>query len=323
MAAARGLRRDAESVAALGILGLHWSADPHQSDVLLLGYPDLGLTQIAAAGSSWTDDASGLHHTYGEDFDGSGETCNGDLHQLLEGRHAELTAHMLATDLDAVLDLTHPADVYTHAGFDGHPDHAEVFRQVTAALARSQWGAVLHATLIHPQGTGDCLGLSAEQWPNPPLGDHDPFARFTPALDVTPPPLPACALRGGRASWGPLGPPDELVEVPPEMQAADPDRNLKWRAIARYTSQVDCTRRSDGGYPASCGYMRAFVKRHEFFWTQRFGDTAERDPAGPVLVVAAHPDDEALAAAGVIVEARAAGRHVYTAVVTNGEGRAR
>src|SRR5262249_46628068 len=83
-AAARGLRRDAESVEALGILGLHWSADPHQSDVLLLGYPDLGLTQIAAAGSSWTDDASGLHHTYGEDFDGSGETCNGDLHQLLE-----------------------------------------------------------------------------------------------------------------------------------------------------------------------------------------------------------------------------------------------
>jgi len=42
-----------------------------------------------------------------------------------------------------------------------------------------------------------------------------------------------------------------------------------------------------------------------------------------VLVVAAHPDDEALAAAGVIVEARAAGRRVYAVVVTNGEGRAR
>src|SRR5262249_36985763 len=215
------------------------------------------------------------------------------------------------------------AAAHPTAAFAAPPDNAGASRQGPAALARSQWGAVLHATLIHPQGTGDCLGLSAEQWPNPPLGDHDPFARFTPTLDVTPPPLPACALRGGRASWGPRGPPDQLVEVPPEMQAADPDRNLKWRAIARYTSQVDCTRRSDGGYPASCGYMRAFVKRHEFFWTQRFGDTAERDPAGPVLVVAAHPDDEAPAAAGVIVEARAAGRHVYTAVVTNGEGRAR
>ena len=322
-AAARGLRRGAESVAALEVLGLHWSADPHRSDVFLLGYPDLGLTHIAAAGSSWADDPTGLHHTYGEDFDGIGETCNGDLHQLLDGRHAELTARMLATDLDAVLDLTQPADVYTHVGFDGHPDHAEVSRQVAAALARSRRSAVLHAMLIHPPGTGDCMALSAERWPNPPLGDNGPFARFTPAIDVTPPPLPACATGAQGASWGPLGPPDELLEVPPEMQAAEPDRNLKWRAIAHYTSQVDCTRRDDGGYPASCGYMRAFVKRHEFFWTHPFGDAAVHDPAGPVLVVAAHPDDEALAAAGVIVQARAAGRRVYAAVVTNGEGRAR
>jgi LmbE family N-acetylglucosaminyl deacetylase len=228
---------------------------------------------------------------------------------------------MLAADLDAVLDLTRPTDVYTHVGFDGHPDHAEVSRQVAAALARSQRGAVLHTTLIHPQGTGGCLALSAGRWPNPSLGDDAPFARFTPALDVTPPPLPPCAIRGEDASWGPLGPPDELVEVPPEMQTAEPDRNLKWLAIARYASQVDCTRRDDGGYPASCGYMRAFVKRHEFFWTRRFGDLATRDAAGPVLVVAAHPDDEALGAAGVIVRALAAGRRVYAVVVTNGEGR--
>ena len=105
------------------------------------------------------------------------------------------------------------------------------------------------------------------------------------------------------------------------MQAAEPDRNLKWRAIARYASQIDCTRRDDGSYHASCGYMRAFVKRHEFFWTRLFGDTAARDAAGPVLVVAAHPDDEVLGTAGVIARARAAGRRVYVAVVTNGEGR--
>jgi LmbE family N-acetylglucosaminyl deacetylase len=330
-AAARGLRRAAESVAAMAVLGLRWSDDPRRSDVLLLGYPDLGLTQIASADSPWNDDPSGLHHTYAEDFDGIGATCNGDLRYLLEGRHAELTARMLAADLDAVLDLTRPSDVYTHVGFDGHPDHAEVSRQVAAALARSRRDAVLHTTLIHPQGTGGCLALSAGQWPNPSPGADAPFARFTPALDVTPPPLPPCAVPSDRAngeranaegaSWGPLGPPDELVEVPPDMQTAEPDRNLKWLAIARYASQVDCTRRDDGSYPASCGYMRAFVKRHEFFWTHDFGDAATRDPGGPVLVVAAHPDDEALGAAGVIVRARAAGRRVYAVVVTNGEGR--
>src|SRR5262249_33680009 len=219
-AAARGLRRAEESVAALKILGLRWSADPHQSEVFLLGYPDLGLTQIAAASSSWVDDATGLHHTYGEDFDGIGETCNGDLHQLLEGRPADLTARMLATDVDAVLDLTQPADVYTHVGFDGHPDHAEVSRQVAAALARRGRGAVLHATLIHPQGTGDCMALSAERWPNPALGDHDPFARFTPALDVTPPPLPACATRFEGACCGPPWPAANLGKTAPSMHVA-------------------------------------------------------------------------------------------------------
>ena len=102
------------------VLGLHWSADPRRSDVLLLGYPDLGLAPIAAAESSWPDDAAGLHHTYAEDFAHVGATCNGDLRYLLDGRHSQLTAHALAADLDAVLDLTRPADVYTHADFDGH-----------------------------------------------------------------------------------------------------------------------------------------------------------------------------------------------------------
>ena len=40
--------------------------------------------------------------------------------------------------------------------------------------------------------------------------------------------------------------------------------------------------------------------------------------SSPVLVIAAHPDDETLGAAGVIESAVAAGRPVYVAVVTNG-----
>src|SRR5262249_59947159 len=138
----------------------------------------------------------------------------------------------------------------------GRPARAEFSRGAAAALARSRGAAARHATLTHPRGRGECMALSAEPCPTPPLGDHDPFARFTPEIDVTPPPLPACAIRGGSASWGPLGPPDELVEVPPEMQAADPDRNLKWRGIARYTSQVECSRRGDRGHPPPRGSLR-------------------------------------------------------------------
>jgi LmbE family N-acetylglucosaminyl deacetylase len=64
--------------------------------------------------------------------------------------------------------------------------------------------------------------------------------------------------------------------------------------------------------------MRAFVKRHEPFWTTHVGGEAHPG-AGPMLVVAAHPDDEALGAAGAIARARASGRRVFVAVVTNGD----
>lgn len=318
-ATALGLRRMRESVTALGVLGLRWARDARQSDVLFLGYPDQGLVPVAAATAPWTGDGTGLHHTYGEDFDDDAATCGGDLRHALDGHPSPLTAAALAADFDALLALTRPADVFTHVEFDGHPDHAEVYRQLAAALRRGRWSVVLHGTLVHPAGTGGCLALSAEQWPNP-ADAGDPFARFTPAADVTPPPVPPCDRTAVETAWGPRGAPDELLEVPAAMQDPIPDRNLKWRALASYASQVDCAPRPDGHHHASCGYMRAFVKRHEFFWTERFGDPAARDESGPVLVVGAHPDDETLAAAGVMVNARAAGRRVYAAVVTTGSG---
>jgi len=316
VAAAVGITRGEEAIRAMRRLGLEWSEDPASSDILLLGYPNLGLTAVAAAREPFTGDPSRLHHTYAVGDEAT--PCEGDLRFRLDRRHSDLTAVALAADVDAVVALARPVDVYTHVTFDGHPDHAEVARQVESALARSGLSGRLHRMLIHPEGTGRCMALSADRWPNPPLGDADPYARFTPSLDVTAPPLPPCADAVTGAGWGPEGEPDELVEVPQPMQANDPAANLKWQVIATYASQIDCQRDGNGRIHASCGYMRAFVKRHEFFWTRPFGRApAPRD--GSVLVVAAHPDDEALGAAGVIAHARAAGRRVRVAVVTNGD----
>jgi hypothetical protein len=46
--------------------------------------------------------------------------------------------------------------------------------------------------------------------------------------------------------------------------------NKKWQVISKYASQMDCSQ-SGGVYvhPASCGYPRAFVKAHEWFWTEK------------------------------------------------------
>jgi LmbE family N-acetylglucosaminyl deacetylase len=252
-----GVCRGHETIAAMALLDLHFTRDPRSSDVFLLGYPNHGLTQIARSETPWEGDRTGLHRTYAA----GGRRCDGDFSHLLRGRHSRLSAVDLARDLDDLLDLARPSDVYTHAEFDGHPDHSELHRQIVTALQRRGRPATVHSTLIHPAGTADRMFESAREWPKPGQDEvATPFERFTPQLDFTPPPA-----EGGE-SWGPLGPPDELVEVPQSMQEPDPARNLKLQAITRYVTQLDCRRRGDWYHP-SCGYLRAFVKRSEFFWT--------------------------------------------------------
>lgn len=253
-----GVRRGSETLKAMSLLGLRHSRDPKASDVFLLGYPNYGLETIAGSDAPWTGDATGLHRTYAAA--GAWHRCDGDLSNLLRGRHSQHCMADLARDLDDLLELTGPSDVYTHVEFDGHPDHAELHRQIVAALRRRGRPVIVHSTLIHPAGTRDRMHESAYDWPNP--AQHEvatPYERFTPELNFAPP----------GESWGPLGPPDELIEVPPSMQSSDPAQNLKWQVIASYASQLECRVRGADPYHPSCGYMRAFVKRVEFFWTLR------------------------------------------------------
>ena len=263
-----GLRRDGETLAAMSLLGLVRTSDPSSTRVFFLGYPDGGLQTIASSGTGWTGDATGLHRTYAEDGDGSNVSCNGDLHYQLNGAHAPLSASGLSGDLDSLIALTRPADVYTHAAVDGHSDHATLYQLVVDAVQRSGLTPVVHSTLMHPAGSGSCMAQSAYMWPNPsdPTGVN-PNGRFTPTLDVTAPPTPVCTSSPSGQSWGSAGPPSELVAVPADMRSTDPSTNKKWQVISQYASQINCTVNPDGTYQASCGYMRAFVKAHEFFWT--------------------------------------------------------
>src|SRR5581483_8355714 len=59
-----GIRRARETVAAMGVLGLRFSRDPTRSDILLLGYRNNALPQIARSGEPWPGDPTGLRRTY-------------------------------------------------------------------------------------------------------------------------------------------------------------------------------------------------------------------------------------------------------------------
>jgi hypothetical protein len=173
--------------------------------------------------------------------------------------------------------VTDPSDVYTHASFDGHSDHVEVYYSIVGAILRTGKIVRLHQTLIHPEGTEFCQSLSASQWPNPALVNNNPFARFTPTLDVTAPPTPACSSSPSGSSWGPDGPPNELVEVPAAMQATSEASNLKWQVNTKYETQLGtCTPNPD--YHVNCGYLRAFVKKREFFWLTTYSPKSWPSP---------------------------------------------
>ena len=222
-----GLRRGAESVAGLELLGVP------REHVVFLGYPDgsLGRLPRFRAGETYALD--------------------GEYRFLRTGRHARRTRRNFARD---VSDLVAAAEVvYTHVPFDGHGGP----RRRRRAGARG--GAPGHRGARHadaPARRGRVLELSASRWPGPA---GDPAARFRPGEELEPPPSPACAEHPAERTWGPLGPPQVRIAVPARCGRTDEAANLKWRAIACHESQV-------GLGPVSAGYMRAFVRRQEFFW---------------------------------------------------------
>ena len=290
-----GLTRERESEAAMTYLGggtnvgtgsIPWTNSLVSTHVFFLGYPDGGGTTnegIAgiSQGLSVSDDA-GIG-TYADSGDSSNQTCNGDYHYLRFGTHATLTQANLQGDISDLINHLQPGDIYTHAVFDGHPDHAAVARDVLQAVQTLGLTTTVHATLIHHLEQAGCLAASAWFWPNPEQVS-DPTARATPDQPFLAPPLFAGAPSSHCPAstsdtpvgndWGPWGAPNEIDPVPADMALADLSQNHKWQAISKYQTQL-------GSCPAnvaSCGYLYAFIKSDEFFWSYSFGAAAKPAP---------------------------------------------
>ena len=290
-----GLTRERESEAAMAYLGggaIPWTNSLVSTHVFFLGYPDGGgLATDGIAGISQglsVSDDLGIG-TYADSGDSSNVNCNGDFHFLKDGSHALFTQANLQGDISDVIAAVHPGDIYTHAVFDGHPDHAAVARDVLQAVQSLGLTTTVHATLIHHLEQAGCLAGSAWFWPNPEQVT-DPAARATPTDPFLAPPLFASnSFSVGAPSshcpasdsdtpvgtdWGPWGAPNEIDPVPADMTPADLSLNHKWQAILKYQTQL-------GTCPAnvaSCGYLYAFIKSDEFFWSYSFGAGAKPAP---------------------------------------------
>ena len=290
-----GLTRERESESALAYLGggttvgtglIPWTNSLVSTHVVFLGYPDGGGTTsqgIAgiSQGLSVSDDA-GIG-TYADSGDSTNHNCNGDYHFLRFGTHGSFTQASLQGDISDVIDQVRPGDIYTHVVFDGHPDHAAVARDVLQAVQTLGLTTTVHGTLIHHLEQAGCLAASAWFWPNPEQVS-DPAARATPSLPFLAPPLFAGAPSSHcpastsdtpvGSDWGPWGAPNEIDPVPADMALTDLTQNHKWQAISKYHTQMS-------GCPAnvaSCGYLYAFIKSDEFFWTYSFGAAAKPAP---------------------------------------------
>lgn len=232
-APAIGHTREQETMAAMGLLGL--AAD----DVIFLGYPDCGLRELYYYYTSPTSQftsAAGFTQTYA--YEGLGRT---DYHSYMYGAPASYSGYSLLQDIRTILKNYNPQDIYLTSVYDDSTDHYAVHYLVSEAVL----------SLLGPSGPAFQPTLHDAIIDEPcELCDpnyHWPMPSFTPTEFFQAPPF----LSTTPLAWSEV----ESQAVPPAMLDTSTTTNLKYQAIARYTSQAGAE-----------SWLQAFVKADEIFW---------------------------------------------------------
>ena len=175
--------------------------------------------------------------------------------------------------MESLLAVTNPSDIYAHAPFDGHADHAKLTSSLTAAMVRQRHERVAPHDAHPPRGNRRvpaAVGRAVAE-PDACVRERRPLRPLHAERSPSPPrrcrPATRTPPRPGRAG-APKARRTRSSTVPAAMQAATEAANLKWQVISRYATQIDCTPQPE--YHVNCGYMRAFVKREEFFWKRLY-----------------------------------------------------
>ena len=260
---AYGIKRQAESVAAMQKLGLE------PSDIIFLGYPGdvRGLLHIIntylSSEHAYTSIA-GARETYGEHGLG-----NRDFHSWLTGAPGAYTAPNLYSDLEVLIKAFRPEHIYTVSRFDEHPDHRAVNYltvRVLQTLRRqdASYAPILHTAIVHEASQNAYDDFWETDQPPPPISANFSADDFWPVPLATngdgtigaivrftsPPNLGRTSLTWAQA---------EKVPVPPSMQSGELGGNLKYQALRQYESQP-------------LHYLASFCKQEEIFWREQLSD---------------------------------------------------
>jgi LmbE family N-acetylglucosaminyl deacetylase len=243
-----GYTREAESVAAMGVLGVT------EQNVIFFGYGDQTVQDLYRSTSPTTliTSAAGQTQTYANR--GLGGVS---YHQYVYGVPGQYNRQTILQDTETMLQNLHPDEVYTTGLWDDHPDHRGTFNFVVEALLDLKRQGValptrVHETLVHPPC--ESCGVPSNSnymWPG---GGPGILPSFVPQ-QIFPEPYYLSSMTPYR--WDQI----EVVKVPAAMQNPSQSANLKAQVISMYVSQ---------GATTTTNYLYAFVKRDEWFWIRDF-----------------------------------------------------
>jgi LmbE family N-acetylglucosaminyl deacetylase len=248
-----GTTRQNEGVAAQAVLGLG------ESNLVFFGYPSTYLncirygniyphceddTWIATLPFTVTYASRGLNST--------------DYHYSWTGSHADFTWDNASSDLYRLLEENRPADIYTHAVWDIHPDHSVVAYAVMEAVdAIPGYDPVIHINIVHPEDPDYPFA-----WPDYSGGLPQATPNYSATLAITPTNEWDLleSTTGGELVWDQR----EVVPVPADMLNSYSGNNTKFLAVAAHDSQF-----YDTG-----GLIQRFIHTDEIFWKYRVGAPA-------------------------------------------------
>ena len=170
-----GLARQAESVAAMNLLGLA------ESDIIFFGYGDVTLKLLFDSSSPTTvlTSLAGQTQTYASH--GLGFV---DYHMFLTGVHGPYNRETILGDFKAAIQNFLPDEIYTTGITDKHTDHAAAYSFLVEALIALQKQGLakvprVHETLTHEPNEGG----APYHWPEPAFTPSQPFP-VVPYLDT-------------------------------------------------------------------------------------------------------------------------------------------